>query len=418
MKAKNKIEREVVTLSAHLPRLTKKQIRWAIDKCSHENVAYRRHDRNSVGSFYLVTVCRGWQVLRYFKVYVKYRYHKQTGMVHCFECMQQWLKDGKYVFLSKQRMMGYYTDGFCVHAPMEVRTNTTWGFLGDPRDCGWDDIYWSRVQKKYKYILRDFSKDVPFDELFRTVNASAFGETLLRQHKGLWKMCRYRGVIYDRDKLDAVKIALRHGYEKKMTAEWFDMIDCLSYLKKDIRNPVIICPADLMKAHDDVLDRTKRRKESMGRKMSELRKIASEKAQLAWLRLQERRHEEQKKELVSLSKLYLKKRKAYFGISFREGDIEVHVLKSVDEFFEEGKEMHHCVFSNGYYDVKRKPNCLIMSARVKGERMETIEVDLKSGSIIQSRGKYNQNSSYHNEIVTLVRNNISVLTSCVPVSCV
>lgn len=412
MKPRNHVEREVVALSRRLPRLSKKQLEWAIETCSSEDIAYKRSDRNSVGSFYLVTVCRGWQVLRYFKIYVKYRFHKKTDKVNCFECMQQWMKNGEYVFLSKQRMMGYYTDGFCSHAPMVVRTHTRWGYLGDPRDCGWDAVYWSRIQDKYRFIIKDFSKEIPFDELFRTVNASAFGETLLRQHKELFKLCRYRGVIFDKERLAAVKVALRHGYKEQLKPDWFDMIDCMSYLNEDIRNPALICPTEFKKAHDFWIQKAAKRKERMSLKMTELRRVASEKEQLRWLQEQERKQEEQKKELGSLSKLYIKKRKEFFGIVIREGELTIHVLKSVDEFFEEGKAMHHCVFANGYYDVRRKPNCLILSARVNDERMETIEVDLGSGTIIQSRGKHNQDSPYHKEIISLVRKNMSALTSC------
>ncbi|MBR3021578.1 MAG: PcfJ domain-containing protein [Bacteroidaceae bacterium] len=68
--------------------------------------------------------------------------------------------------------------------------------------------------------------------------------------------------------------------------------------------------------------------------------------------------------------------------------------------------MHHCVFSNAYYDVKNRPYCLILSAKVAGERVETIEVDLKDYSVIQSRGKHNQSSPYHERILQLMNSNM------------
>ena len=66
--------------------------------------------------------------------------------------------------------------------------------------------------------------------------------------------------------------------------------------------------------------------------------------------------------------------------------------------------MHHCVFVNGYY---KKPDCLILSAQVDGAHTETIEVDLRNFSIVQSRGVCNQPSAYHTEIVNLMRENMN-----------
>ena len=50
-----------------------------------------------------------------------------------------------------------------------------------------------------------------------------------------------------------------------------------------------------------------------------------------------------------------------------DGLIIVKVLQSVDEFYEEGKAMHHCVYTNAYYNDE---NSLILSARIDGERIE------------------------------------------------
>lgn len=80
----------------------------------------------------------------------------------------------------------------------------------------------------------------------------------------------------------------------------------------------------------------------------------------------------------------------------------------IEEFKEEGKMMHHCVFACGYY---KKPDTLILSAQVNGEHTETIEIDLKSFSIVQSRGVCNQPSEYHEEIKSLLLKNMYKLKS-------
>lgn len=88
--------------------------------------------------------------------------------------------------------------------------------------------------------------------------------------------------------------------------------------------------------------------------------------------------------------------------SFTDGTIQIHVLESVQEHLEEGMAMHHCVFSNEYY---LKENSLILSATIEGRRIETIEVNLDTLKVVQSRGVCNQNTEYHDQIVNLVNAN-------------
>ena len=71
-------------------------------------------------------------------------------------------------------------------------------------------------------------------------------------------------------------------------------------------------------------------------------------------------------------------------------------------YIDEGAELHHCLFSNEYY---LKENSLILSATIEGKRIETIEVSLDTLQVLQSRGVCNQNSSYHDQIVSLVNAN-------------
>lgn len=92
----------------------------------------------------------------------------------------------------------------------------------------------------------------------------------------------------------------------------------------------------------------------------------------------------------------------FFGISFTDGTIQVHVLESVQEHLDEGVAMHHCVFDNAYC---LKENSLILSATIEGRRIETIEVNLDTLKVVQSRGVCNKNTEYHDQIVSLVNAN-------------
>ena len=99
---------------------------------------------------------------------------------------------------------------------------------------------------------------------------------------------------------------------------------------------------------------------------------------------------------------YIRKKSAFLNLVLTDGLIIVKVLQSVDEFYEEGKAMHHCVYTNAYYN---KENALILSARIDGERIETVEVDLRTLKVVQSRGVCNSNTEYHDRIIALVESN-------------
>jgi len=96
-------------------------------------------------------------------------------------------------------------------------------------------------------------------------------------------------------------------------------------------------------------------------------------------------------------------RGAFVGLAFDDGRVFCHVLRDVQEFYEEGKKMHHCVYANEYFNVKEHPDSLILSARDKdGKRLETVEVNTKKWKVIQSRGLQNHKTAYHGEIIALM----------------
>ncbi len=66
--------------------------------------------------------------------------------------------------------------------------------------------------------------------------------------------------------------------------------------------------------------------------------------------------------------------------------------------------MHHCV--ERYND---KSDSLILSARIADRRVETVEVSLSRLQVVQSRGACNRNTEYHDRIVRLVNDNMSLV---------
>lgn len=108
---------------------------------------------------------------------------------------------------------------------------------------------------------------------------------------------------------------------------------------------------------------------------------------------------------MSWEKKYLKAKGRYFGLTFEDDVITISVLPSVADIEQEGVAMHHCVFNAGYY---KRDDCLILSARdKKGNRIETIEVSLKTFSVVQSRAKFNKTSDFHQRILTLMAQNMN-----------
>lgn len=184
-------------------------------------------------------------------------------------------------------------------------------------------------------------------------------------------------------------ICNRNGYIIKDASIWEDYIDLLSYFDKDLRNAHYVCPKDLNKEHDKLM---KKKQKIEARLRVERDRVAAVKAAI------------RKKE--DIMKFYREKMK-FFGIEIKEGDITIHPLESITQFYLEAKAMHHCVFSNRYYGVT---NCLILSARdAEGNRLETIEVSLKTFEIIQSRAVCNKTSKYHDRILNIVKKNMNLI---------
>ena len=83
-----------------------------------------------------------------------------------------------------------------------------------------------------------------------------------------------------------------------------------------------------------------------------------------------------------------------------------------DEIY--GMAVHHCVYSNGYYDPARHKNSLILSAKDRdGNRIETVEVNLKSLRVVQCRGKHNKPTKKHKQIIDLVNNNMGLIKKAI-----
>ena len=157
------------------------------------------------------------------------------------------------------------------------------------------------------------------------------------------------------------------------------MTDLLRHFGKDTNSPKYVCPADLKAEHDKLVAKRNRQRER-------------------------ERTEQQRQKAIEDEMDYLKAKGMFFGLAFSDNLIFIKVIESVEEMAEEGRMMHHCV--GGYHNRK---NSLILSARIDGRRIETVEVSLKTFEVVQCRGVCNENTEYHDRIIALVNSNMSLI---------
>lgn len=409
MKPRTSYEREVVRLSRSLPGLSGRwKCRSQRELIDYANAITFRGRKTNVEHFIVVQRKGGWQVLRHWYMYAVFKY-RRLDRVEYLECMQEWMKDGHYVFMALNRQQGYCNDAWCAGQDLSIKKG--YGHcatLDDPRHLGYAATYYQSMTDTFRYLPTDDEAGVRVDWMMRAVNESSYWETVIKRDARLFAWMWKKGMADHREKAAAVKVALRYGQNVK-DDDWVDLVDMLYYLGKDLHNPIYVAPRDFKKMHDEINRQadSKRRKEQ--EKAEELARIRRERYNL---RMEERRAQKakEKAEREKAAVLYYPvRRKKFFGMIIAGQGIEIRVLQSVSEFMEEGLAMHHCVFANEYYDVRKKPNCLILSAKKDGERLETLEVDMSDYKIVQCRGKYNHNTPYHDTIMKLMNDNMGMI---------
>ena len=437
MKPRNKTEQMVVELSAKLPNITEKQKQWAKDTC-FEKIGYynkgevwcmscgRVHEkmssllgidivgdetvcphcgthlklvnsrkRKSTESWYftIATTCRGFQVFRHF--IIERAMYKVSGYIvgghepyfSINEAVQNWIsEDGReYVMARPCKCIPHVYDAWNFKKPMSIKDKGS----GRLRYSYSPDKY--DVNAAFTYPIRRVIPKLKrngFTFRCNRVSASSLAVMLLTDNEAemLIKTKQYdllyaksvRGI--PQDIKPSINICNRNGYKVRDASLWMDYIHMLQHFNMDTRNAKYVCPADLKKEHDKLLKR-RNREEARQREIARIR------------------------EAQGWENTYVKEKGRFFGICFGNENLIITVVQSVAEMAEEGKAMHHCVFACGYY---KKKESLILSAKDKeGNRIETIEVNLKTFKVVQSRAVCNEMSQYHDQIIDLVNRNMN-----------
>lgn len=415
MKLRNKKQQHIVDLSGRLRPLTTPQMNWALNstinhygyrlksgmcacmKCGHEWLENRngmclcpecgtqleiKDTKERVirdkSYFNVITTIEGYQVIRMFLMIVEMRKGMKAKPAF-LEIGSYWIDcKGNTTVVGLQRTLGHYIDSFAFGSPLEIRRdNEAFQRISDewvyPRIKVTDTI----KRNGFKGCCHAMHPVTLFQQLLTNPKA----ETLMKSGDvGMLRyLCQHPQEV---DKYwNSIKIANRNGYKVKDSQMWMDYIKMLERCGKDILSPKYICPTNLKEEHDRYM-RKVHILEDRKKRAEDIRKAQEREASF----------KEQKEK--------------FFGIRINDGEIEVKVLESVEEYRQEAESQHICLFSAAY---DQREDSLIFSARIDGRIIETIEVDLRTLRVVQSKGVCNKNTDYHDRIVNLINANTHLI---------
>ena len=417
MKPRNKKQERILAMSGQLRPLSNAQMQWALNytinhfayrlkngkavclKCGHEWNANKgvcrcphcgislevkttkERVRKDKSYFNIITAKGGYQVIRMFLMSVELR----KGMVaepSFQEIGQYWLdENGTATVVGLKRTIGWYVDSFDYCSKLELRRdNDAFQFIADqwvyPRIKVTDTI----KRNGFDGHTYDINPLTLFKELLTNPKA----ETLMKSSDV--EMLRYLcHSPFNADEIDfywkSIKVAKRAGFEFEDAQMWMDYIKMLERMGKDLHSPVLVAPHDLKTAHDLYSAKVERQ------------------------RIKQHREEDRKKAEADEAKFEELKGR-YIGLVMTDGEIVIHTLNSVAEYYDEGSRQHICVGSAGYY---LKENSLVFTAKIKGQTIATIEISLSDYSIIQCRAFANKVCKYQDRIAKIISDNTKMI---------
>jgi hypothetical protein len=161
---------------------------------------------------------------------------------------------------------------------------------------------------------------------------------------------------------------------------YHDYVLCLKSLKKDIKNEYYI-------ASENFVEMNKKMNKAYNKHKAELE-------------LEKNKLEYESKYKDKVAKLLNK--------DFGNDKFHITVLKNIQDFYEEGNHMCHCVYRMGYF---KQENSYIFSIRDRfNKRLETAEI--KNHEINQLYGYGDKPSEYHEEIKQLLLTKIDNIYKC------
>lgn len=414
MKPKTKKQKEIMALSGQLRPITTAQMQWAFNSiidhyayrlkngkavcmsCGHEWTAEegtttcphcgrkvkvettRERVYQTRAYFNVITAKGNYQVVRMFLLIAEFR----KGMVAkpaYLEIGQYWVdpKGGK-TLVGIKRTMGYYMDSFAFGSPLEIRTEH------EAFQRISDEYVYPRIKTTDTIRRNGFdgsTHDIHPVTLFQQLLSNPKAETLMKA--GEVELLRY--LCYNPSEADkywnTIKIARRAGYKITDSKMWFDYIKMLERMGKDLRNPKLVAPTDLKAAHDEYVAKVERQ------------------------RIKEQREADRKRAEADEAEFARLKGK-YLGLVMTDGEIVIHTLNSVAEYYDEGSKQHICVGSSSYYLRK---DSLVFTAKIGNKTIATVEISLKDYSILQCRAFANGVCKYTDRIAEIIKSNTKLI---------
>lgn len=411
MKPRNKKQQHIVELNGRLRPLTTPQKQWALSHtidhyayrlksgkvvcmdCGHEwqevgfgiyrcpNCGERVEIRNTKervrrdkSYFNVITTIEDYQVVRMFLMIVEMRKGMKAKPAY-LEIDQYWIDPkGHATVVGLQRTLGYYVDSFAFGSPLEIRgDNDAFRHIAGqwvyPRIKATDTI----KRNGFNGCCHSMHPVTLFQQLLTNPKA----ETLMKANEIelLRYLCHHPAEV---DKYwNPIKIAKRNGYKIKDSQMWFDYIKMLERMGKDIHSPSLVAPKDLKIAHDEYMAKVERQ------------------------RIKEQMEKDRKRAEADQAKFEELKGR-FIGLAMTDGEINLHTLDSVAEYYEEGTRQHICVGSAAYY---LKADTLVLTATIGNKTVATVEISLKDYSIIQCRAFANGVSEYTERIAGIINSN-------------
>ena len=414
MRPRNKKQQRIVELSGQLRPLTTPQMQWALNstinhygyrlksgmstcmKCGHEWLENRngmclcpecgtqieiKDTKERVirdkSYFNIISTMGEYQVVRMFLMMVEMRKGMKAKPAF-LEIGSYWIDtNGHTTVIGLQRTLGHYIDSFAFGSPLEIRRdNEAFQRISDewvyPRIKVTDTI----KRNGFKGSCHHIHPVTLFQELLTNPKA----ETLMKadEIELLRYLCARPTSKADTDTYwNTIKVAMRNGYKVNDPQMWMDYIKMLERMGKDILSPKYVCPTDLKAAHDEYVVKVNRQREK------------------------ERREEERQKAIEDKAQFEeLKSR--YFGLMMTDGEIEIHSIDSVDEYYEIGNRQSICCGSAKYF---LKEKTLTLTAYIGNKQIATIEISLDDYHIIQCRAFANGICEYSDRIAGIIQAN-------------
>ncbi len=414
MKPRNLKEKHIVELNGRLRPLTTSQRNWALNstinhygyrlksgmctcmKCGHEWLETRngmclcpecgtrieiKDTKERVirdkSYFNVITTMEGYQVVRMFLMIVEMRKGMKANPAY-LEIGSYWIDPkGKTVVVGLQRTLGHYIDCFAFGSPLEIRRdNDAFQRISDewvyPRIKVTDTI----KRNGFKGSCHHIRPVTMFQELLSNPKA----ETLMKANEIelLRYLCARPTYKADIDTYwNTIKVANRNGYKVTDSQMWMDYIKMLERCGKDIQSPKYICPSNLKEAHDEYTEKVNR------------------------LRQNEQR-EKERQQAVKDKARFEELKSRYFGLAMTDGEIEIHSIDTIDDYYEIGQKQSICCGSAKYF---LKEDTLTLTAYIGNKQIATIEISLDDCHIIQCRAFANGICKYTEQIAGIINAN-------------